>query len=149
MKGYLSSLKNTPKTLVNLVDQVKPDHYDDHTDPARFTLRELIAHLADFDDVFLDRLRLAHESPGASVVSLDPDERAREKHYATRDVHHELDVFENRRRDLVDFLAGISPEDWQKKFHHPDLGDVTIESYANIILAHDLSHVSHASSYLR
>ena len=149
MKGYLSSLKNTPKTLVNLVDQVKPDHYDDHTDPARFTLRELIAHLADFDDVFLDRLRLAHESPGASVVSLDPDERAAEKQYATRDVHHELDVFENRRRDLVDFLAGISSEDWQKKFHHPDLGDVTIESYANIILAHDLSHVSHASSYLR
>ena len=149
MKGYLSSLKNTPKTLVNLVDQVKPDHYDDHTDPERFTLRELIAHLADFDDVFLDRLRLAHESPGASVVSLDPDARAAEKHYATRDVHHELDVFENRRRDLVDFLTGISPEDWQKKFHHPDLGDVTIESYANIILAHDLSHVSHACSYLR
>jgi uncharacterized damage-inducible protein DinB len=149
MKGYLSSLKNTPKTLVNLVDQVKPDHYDDHTDPARFTLRELIAHLADFDDVFLDRLRLAHETPGASVVSLDPDQRAAEKHYATRDVHHELDVFENRRRDLIEFLSGLSAEDWQKKFHHPDLGDVTIDSYANIILAHDLSHVSHATSYLR
>jgi uncharacterized damage-inducible protein DinB len=149
MKGYLSSLKNTPKTLVNIVDQVKPDHYNDHTDPARFTLRELIAHLADFDDVFLDRLRLAHESPGASVVSLDPDERAREKHYATRDVRHELDVFENRRRDLIEFLSGLSAEDWQKPFHHPDLGDVTIESYANIILAHDLSHVSHATSYLR
>ena len=149
MKGYLSSLENTPKTLVNLVDQVKPDHYDDHTDPARFTLRELIAHLADFDDVFLDRLRLAHETPGASVVSLDPDQRAAEKHYATRDVHHELDVFENRRRDLIEFLSGLSAEDWQKKFHHPDLGDVTIDSYANIILAHDLSHVSHATSYLR
>lgn len=149
MKGYLSSLKNTPKTLVNLVDQVKPDHYDDHTDPARFTLRELIAHLADLDDVFLDRLRLAHETPGASVVSLDPDQRAAEKHYATRDVHHELDVFENRRRDLIEFLSGLSAEDWQKKFHHPDLGDVTIDSYANIILAHDLSHVSHATSYLR
>lgn len=149
MKGYLSSLENTPKTLVNLVDQVKPDHYDDKTDPARFTLRELIAHLADFDDVFLDRLRLAHESPGASVVSLDPDERAVEKHYATRDVHHELDVFENRRRDLLAFLGELSEEGWQKPFHHPDLGDVTIESYANIILAHDLSHVSHAATYLR
>jgi uncharacterized damage-inducible protein DinB len=149
MKGYLSSLVNTPKTLVNIVDQVKPDHYNDHTDPERFTLRELIAHLADFDDVFLDRLRLAHESPGASVGSIDPDARASEKNYATRDVHHELDVFENRRRDLVEFLTSLSPEDWQKKFHHPDLGDVTIESYANIILAHDLSHVSHATSYLR
>lgn len=149
MKGYLSSLKNTPKTLVNLVDQVKPDHYDDHTDPERFTLRELIAHLADFDDLFLDRLRLAHESPGASVISLDPDERATEKHYATRDVHHELDVFENRRRDLVEFLTCLSDEDWQKQFFHPDMGNVSIESYANIILAHDLSHVSHASSYLR
>jgi hypothetical protein len=83
------------------------------------------------------------------VVSLDPDQRAAEKHYATRDVHYELDVFENRRRDLIEFLSGLSSEDWQKKFHHPDLGDVTIDSYANIILAHDLSHVSYATSYLR
>ena len=149
MKGYLSSLENTPKTLVNIVDQVKPDHYNDHTEPDRFSLRELVAHLADFDDVFLDRLRLAHESPGAAVVSLDPDARAAEKHYATRDVHHELDVFENRRRDLVEFLSGLTDSDWKKTFHHPDLGDVSIETYANIILAHDLSHVSHATTYLR
>lgn len=149
MKGYLSSLKNTPKTLVNIVDQVKPDRYNDHTEPDRFNLRELIAHLADFDDIFLDRLRLAHESPGATVTSFDPDARATEKHYSTRDVHHELDVFENRRRNLCDFLVGLSDEDWKKQFHHPELGDVSIESYANIILAHDLSHVSHATSYLR
>lgn len=149
MKGYLSSLENTPKTLVNIVDQVKPDHYNDHTEPDRFNLRELVAHLADFDDVFLDRLRLAHESPGAAVVSLDPDARAAEKHYSTRDVHHELDVFENRRRDLVEFLSSLTDSDWKKTFHHPDLGDVSIETYANIILAHDLSHVSHATTYLR
>ena len=149
MKGYLSSLENTPKTLVNLVDQVKPEHYDDYTDPARFTLRELIAHLADFDDIFLDRLRLAQEAPGSTVVSLDAGERAIEKHYTTRDVHHELEVFENRRRDLLVFLGELSHDDWQKEFHHPDIGDVSIEAYANIILAHDLSHVSHAATYLR
>ena len=149
MKAYLNSLENTPKTLVNIIDQVKPDKYNEVTDPDRFNLTEMVAHLADFDDIFLDRLRLAHESPGASVESFDPDKRAYEKHYRSRDLHHELDVFENRRRDLVDFLNQLSPDDWSKKFHHPDLGETTIDEYANIILAHDLSHLSHATSYMK
>ncbi len=149
MKAYLNSLENTPKTLVNIIDQVKPDKYTEHTDPDRFNLTEMVAHLADFDDIFLDRLRLAHESPGAAVESFDPDKRAHEKHYATRDLHHELDVFENRRRDLVDFLNHLGPDDWKKPFHHPDLGETTIDEYANIILAHDLSHLSHATSYMK
>lgn len=149
MKAYLNSLENTPKTLVNIVDQVKPDKYTDHTEPDRFNLVEMVAHLADFDDIFLDRLRFAHETPGGTVMSFDPDSRATEKHYGSRDIHHELDVFENRRRDLVNFLDGLGPEDWRKTFVHPDLGEVSIDEYANIILAHDLSHLSHATTYMR
>lgn len=149
MKAYLNSLENTPKTLVNIVDQVKPDRYTQHTEPDRFNLIEMVAHLADFDDIFLDRLRYAHESPGVTVTSFDPDVRAEEKHYGSRDIHHELDVFENRRRDLVEFLDTLGPDDWKKSFVHPDLGEVTIDEYANIILAHDLSHLSHATTYMR
>jgi DinB superfamily len=149
MKAYLNSLENTPKTLVNIVDQVKPDRYTQHTEPDRFNLIEMVAHLADFDDIFLDRLRYAHESPGGVVTSFDPDARAEEKQYGTRDIHHELDVFENRRRDLVEFLDTLGPDDWKKSFVHPDLGEVTIDEYANIILAHDLSHLSHATTYMR
>ena len=128
---------------------MKPDKYGDHTDPDRFNLTEMVAHLADFDDIFLDRLRLAHESPGAKVESFDPDIRAAQKQYGSRDLHHELDVFENRRRDLVDFLSQLAPDDWNKQFYHPDLGKTTIDEYANIILAHDLSHLSHATSYMK
>lgn len=149
MKAYLNSLENTPKTLVNIIDQVKPAKYGDHTDPNRFNLTEMVAHLADFDDVFLDRLRLAYESPGAQVTTFDLEERAKEKHYHSRDLHHELDVFENRRRDLIDFLSGLGPDDWNKKFKHPDLGETTIDEYAHIILAHDLSHLSHAAEYMK
>jgi uncharacterized damage-inducible protein DinB len=149
MKAYLSSLERTPKTLVNIVDQVKPEKFTEQTDPDRFNLAEMVAHLADFDDIFLDRLRLAHEAPGTTVESYDPDVRAKEKHYQEKDIHHELDVFENRRRDLVDFLSQLTPADWKKQFHHPDLGDTTIDEYANIIMAHDLSHLAHATSYMK
>jgi uncharacterized damage-inducible protein DinB len=149
MKGYLNSLQDTPKTLFNIVDQVKPEKYGSQTEPDRFNLTELVAHLADFDDIFLDRLRLAHESPGATIETYDPDVRAEEKHYRTRDIHHELDVFDNRRRDLVEFLSGLDSGDWQKSFDHPELGSMSIEQYTNIILAHDLSHISHAATYMK
>ncbi len=149
MNAYLKTLEQTPKTLFNIVDQVKPDRYNDMVDPDRFNLTEMVAHLADFEDIFLDRLRLAFEAPGSEITPIDPDARATEKHYATRDVHHELTVFDNRRRDLVEFMNTLQPEDWKKSFKHPEHGEVTIEEYANLILAHDLSHLAHAAAYMR
>jgi uncharacterized damage-inducible protein DinB len=149
MKGYLSSLENTPKTLINIVDQVKPTKYSEYTEPDRFNLTQMVAHLADFEDIFLDRLRLAHESPGATIQTYDAGVRAEEKHYDTRDIHHELEVFDNRRRDLLSFLKELQPDEWQRNFNHPEYGDMTIEEYTNIILAHDLSHISHATTYMR
>jgi uncharacterized damage-inducible protein DinB len=149
MNIYLKTLESTPKTLLNIIDQIKPDRFAEHTEPNRFNLTELVAHLADFEDIFLDRLRLAQEKPGATITPVDPDARAVEKDYSNRDIRHELEVFENRRRDLTDFLNNLTPEEWSRSFIHPELGELTIEQYANIILAHDLSHLSHATSYMR
>lgn len=149
MNSYLNSLALTPKTLFQIVDQVKPEHYNDVVDPDRFNLTEMVAHLADFEDIFLDRLRLAKEAPGSTITPINPDARAEEKDYKNRDVHHELEVFDVRRRDLVEFLDGLSDDEWKLAFRHPELGEVTIEEYSHVILAHDLSHVAHASAYMR
>ena len=149
MNSYLKSLALTPQTLSKIVDQVKPEHYNDVVDPDRFNLTEMVAHMSDFEDIFLDRLRLAHEAPGSTITPINPDARAEEKNYKTRDVHHELEVFDIRRRDMMDFFETLAEDDWQKTFKHPELGEVSIRDYAQIILAHDLSHVAHATVYMR
>jgi uncharacterized damage-inducible protein DinB len=149
MELYIVALSLTPATLTRIIDQVKPDRYSDRLPVDRFSLSEMVAHIADCEEVFQDRMRLAHEHPGSHVEGFDPDERARTHHYADKDLHHELVVFENRRRDTVDFLKSLQGEDWSKTVKHSQWGEMTIAVMASIIIGHDVYHLDQASQYMR
>ncbi|MGV3615913.1 MAG: DinB family protein [Fimbriimonas sp.] len=145
----LKGLEVAPSTFFHVIDDIRPEKYRERLEEDRFDLVEMVAHLADFEDLFLDRMRLAHEHPDSECVSLDPDARATEKHYATRDLHHELEVFRNRRNDTMDFLRTLQPGEETRCVKHPVMGDLSIEAIANSLLGHDMYHLEQASRYLR
>lgn len=149
MAPYGLAIEYTPSALRRIIDCVPNDRHEERLAPDRFNLTEMVAHLADWEDLFLDRMRLAHEHPGSRVEIYDEGARAIEKHYGTRDIQHEMDVFENRRRDTLDFLRSLSPEDFGKTFIHPERGEMKIADQANMLLGHDLYHLEQASQYLR
>lgn len=145
----LMGLECSPSAFFHVIDDIRPERYADRVEADRFNLVELVAHLADLEDVFQDRLRLAIEAPGTTAVGFDPMERAQEKHYGTRDLHHELDVYRNRRNDTIDILKNLKPGDESKTIHHPKFGEMTVIDIANGIVAHDMYHLEQASRYLR
>jgi len=149
MAPYSLAIEYTPAALRQIVDCVPNEKYSLQLSPDRFSLTEMVAHMADWEDLFLDRMRLAHEAPGSRVEVYDEGARAVEKHYGTRDLQHELDVFENRRRDTLDFLKSLTEEDFAKTFEHPQRGTMTIRDQHFMLLGHDLYHLEQASQYLR
>jgi uncharacterized damage-inducible protein DinB len=149
MAPYRFAIELTPSALRHIVDGVADEKYTDRLSDERFTLVEVVAHVADFEVIFLDRMTLAHESPGSTVVAFDEGQRAIEKRYAERDIQHELDVFENRRRDTVEFLKTLSEEDLNKTIIHPEWGELSIKDQINFLQGHDLYHLEQAGRYLR
>lgn len=149
MTRYSLAIELTPRALFRIIDCVQPARYAERLTEDRFTLLEMVAHLSDMEDVFLERMRLAMRKPGSTVEPVDETKRAVEKRYAERDIHHELDVFDNRRRDTMDFLRGLSPEEWKLHVVHPEFGDMTIEDLTHFVLGHDLYHLEQAAQYLR
>ncbi len=149
MEMIVSALELTPATLIRIVDQVKPDRYHEKLEEGRFSLSEMVAHVADLEDVFLDRMRLAVEFPGSPTEAIDPDARAISHHYADKEIYHELEVFTNRRRDTIYFLKGLAVDDWALSVVHPALGTMSVLDIATMALAHDLFHLEQASHYMR
>jgi hypothetical protein len=148
MDMLLTTLALTPTALTRIVDQVKPDRYKDKLKADRFNLTEMVAHVADMEDVILDRLRLALSKPGSSVQGIDPDVRAQEHHYHDKDLHHELQVFANRRRDTIEFLTSVPKADWDKTIKHSEYGEMSIAQIAQMLALHDLYHLEQASEYM-
>jgi uncharacterized damage-inducible protein DinB len=148
MAPYALAIEFTPAILKQIICDIPLARYAEALGPDRFTLTEMIAHLADFDEIFLDRMVIAHERPGSYVEGIDETQRAIEKHYSIRDLYHELDVFANRRRDTVDFLRGLNDEDYQHHFEHSERGRLTIQDQLNMLSGHDLYHIHQATQYL-
>ncbi len=132
-----------------MVDSIRPELYDTSLEGGRFTLKEVVAHLADLEQTWLDRITTAIEFPGKAVEPFNEEARAVEHKYSEKDIHHELEVFDNRRRDTVDYLLRLADDDWANTITHPDKGEMTVLEIVQYITGHDLYHVHQVSQYLK
>lgn len=147
-ESLFRSLNAAPKVVERLLRVFPHDRLDDRIEADRFTAREVVAHLADYEQTVLDRMRVAIEKPGREVPFYDPDARANEHHFNNKEVFHEAEVYESRRGMTLDFLEELNPEDWQKTIKRPDGKEFTIQQYATEVLMHDMEHLGQLSSYL-
>lgn len=148
MVPYSQTLADTPGTLQRILSLVPKEKFDQRLADDRFSLRESIAHLADHEVIALDRIVKAVENDGVHISGYDVDERAKEKKYAERDPHHELEVFANRRRETFETIAKFDDIDLQKHYVHSESGPMTVADAISFLMGHDLYHLHQAGEYL-
>ncbi len=144
----LHALQSGPKIVERILRVFPHDRLDDRIDHDRFTAREVISHLADYEQTALDRIRVANSSPGREVPNYDPDAHASEHHFGDKEVFHEAEVFESRRGMTIEYLQALSSDDMKKTFKRSDGVEFSIGEYVNHLLKHDLNHLEQMSSYL-
>jgi uncharacterized damage-inducible protein DinB len=149
MNAYLLALRHTPVILERILDDVPPARYGERMAEDRFTLLEMVCHMADFEDIYVERMRAALKQDGIEVADVDEGQRAKDKQYDCRDLHKELEVLANRRRDTIDFVEGLSDEQLSRSFTKEGLGKVTIKEYVAILSGHDIYHLEQATWYLK
>ena len=148
MNAYLfPGLEFGPRIVEGLVSQIPGARYDEKTNPSRFTLREAVAHLADWEPILRDRIALAVDSPDSPVQGVDEGARAEEQRYGTKDVAEQLRLFANERQKTIAYLKGLSAEDWSKAVTHNEKGRQTVADQANQLLGHDLYHIDHLMEF--
>ena len=148
MNAYQLSLRHTPTILRRIVDGVPAERRAESLGEDRFTLLEMVCHLADYEDVFLDRMRATVERDLPEFERIDVSERAKTKKYAERDMDEELTVFENRRRDTITFLEERSAEELDRELVQ-SFGRMSLKEFVAVLTGHDLYHLEQASEYLR
>lgn len=137
-----------PLTLQRLLTKIEPHRMDESLSPDRFTPREAIAHLADWEPILRGRLETAVNTPGATIAAYDEGARAEEMGYRSWNVSESAGKFLAERRKTQAWLKTLKPEDWDKSVVHPERGVLTVRDLANMLLGHDLYHIEHLTQYL-
>ena len=151
IKTYLlCDLEATPELLDRLLPDVSDEAiYDRRPDPERFTVREVIAHLADWEEVFLSRIQQTRDQDNAKFAGMDEGKLARDHDYAHADPAECRARFRQGRQTLVDTLRGLTPAQWERVGTHSEIGPVTVETQAVMIASHDGYHLKQILEWLR
>jgi uncharacterized damage-inducible protein DinB len=149
-KYFLTALNATPEVLEAFLKPLPADdpRWDKRPDPDRFTLREIVAHLADWDPIFTERMEKTVNEELPYIPDRDEGQVALDHDYAHQDPHAALARFRTSRAATVLFLSGLADSDWSRSAVKEIHGPVTLERQAVLILAHDGYHMEQVVQWL-
>ncbi len=142
MHPYLfPGLNAAPRVLDYLLHQIPMAKMDEPTHPMRFTPREVIAHMADWEEILLERIKLTVNAPGSEIFGIDEGVRATELGYSKWDWERQIEVFTKCRAKTVAYLESLTQEQWGHFSVHNEKGELSADDQANMLLGHDLYHI--------
>jgi hypothetical protein len=141
----LEVTRATPASL-NLLLAPLPDKLTIRPAPGKWSIRDILCHLADAEIVFAFRLRqtLAEDHP--VVQPFDQDNWAAT--YPAYDARMALAAFSAVRQWNLAFIQGLKPADFNKPLNHPERGDMTLRVVVETMAGHDLNHLRQVEAIL-
>lgn len=149
----MESLEGMPIVCGVLIAALAPDDPRwDRPYPDRFTLREVVAHLADYDVRFsacLDKALAATAAAPASVPAFTPDEVAAGRGYDHSDPHERLTALRATRAAMVAKFRALADAEWTAHaMTSPRHGTLNIDELATLFVAHDGYHARQIAEYV-
>ena len=112
------------------------------TDPARWSVLEILCHLRDEErEDFRVRIDFTLHRPGESWPSIDPQGWVTKRNYAAVEPADGLADFLAEREESLRWLRGLSDAEWGSAYEHPTLGRLTAGDLLASWAAHDLLHL--------
>jgi len=110
--------------------------------PDKWSVAEIMAHLADAELVSGWRLRSILSSNGTAVQAFDQNAWATTFNYAERDPKASLEVFRVVRETNLALLKAIPKDLWDNYGMHAERGKETITHLVKMYAGHDLNHLA-------
>jgi uncharacterized damage-inducible protein DinB len=145
-KDPLEVARATPVRLENLLSRLGPEKLDLAPAPGKWSVRDILSHLADCEIVFAFRLRQTLAEDRHVIQPFDQDRFAAT--YPRYDAHMALATFAAVRHWNLALIAGLEAEDFDKPLNHPERGDMTLRVVVETMAGHDLNHIGQVEAFL-
>lgn len=131
----------TAAKLKKLTQGLTPKQLKWQTEAGKWSIAEIIAHLADVEIVASWRMRSILGANGTPVQAFDQDAWASVFQYRDRDVRQSLEIFRVLRDNNLAMLKALPPERWDSYGMHAERGKETIAHLARMFAGHDTNHI--------
>jgi hypothetical protein len=148
-KDPLKTQTATAKTLSKLLKGVPAAKLRKRPAPEKWSVGEILAHLADAEIIVAWRLRSILAAPGTPIQAYDQDALAAARNYAKHDPRLSLEVFRGIRDANLHLYKSLSKEQWKHHGMHAERGEETIERILLMMAGHDINHTKQIEQILK
>jgi hypothetical protein len=134
--------RETPKKLAALARKLNKKQLTPKPAPDKWSISEILAHLADAELVASWRLRHIIGNNGAPIQAFDQNVWAETFDYAHRDPKESLEVFQVLRANNLAMLKALPKELWENYGMHQERGKESVAHIVRMYAGHDLNHLA-------
>ncbi len=138
----------TVAKIERLVKRVPAARLKKRPAPGKWSVAEILAHLADDELVTGYRMRSILGAPGTPIAAFDQDKWAESQNYAKRDPRMSLRVLQTLREANLALLKTLRAEQWKQFGVHSERGEESIERLAQLMAGHDINHLRQIEAIL-
>src|ERR1017187_1484380 len=117
----------TPKKLERLIRGISLSKLRKRPAPDKWSVVEILAHLADTEIVGGFRIRMILGAPGTPIAGFNQDAWVTSGHYEKRDPRKRVEQFRVSREANLVLLKSLTQEQWKHHGIHSERGIETVE----------------------
>jgi hypothetical protein len=130
-----------PKLLQDAVAGMLDQDLDARPVPGKWSTRQVVCHIADFEPIYADRMKRVIAEDHPSFFGGDPDVFAAGLAYEKRHVLDELALVALVRKNMAAILMTLGAEAFNRTGNHSEDGPLTLETLLQRITSHIPHHV--------
>ena len=131
----------TTKKLARLVKGIPTAKLRKRPAPDKWSVAEILAHLADVEIVIGWRVRSILGAPGTPVQAYDQNAWVIAGHYEKRDPRKSIELHRVVREANLALFKSLSPDQWKHYGQHAERGQESIEHIVRMVAGHDINHI--------
>jgi len=134
-------LREMASALPRAVAGLSPQTLREPERPGKWSIGQILQHLADSEVVWAWRMRLILAQDRPQLTGYDQDLWAERLHYDQADPSDALELFAVLRRANLRLVDGASPADLKRIGVHVERGEESLEHLRRLYAGHDLLHL--------
>lgn len=148
-KDPLRLQQAAPAKLASLVKGKTRKQLTRRPAPEKWSIAEIMAHLADAEVAIAWRIRQVLASNAIPIQAYDQDLWATTFDYAHRDPRQSLAAYRALREANLTLLKSVSRKLWENYGVHQERGNESISHIVRMVAGHDINHLRQIEGILK
>jgi hypothetical protein len=145
-QAYLNDIAQTPAKLRAAVKGLTDAQLDTPYRPGGWTVRQVVHHVPDSHLNSYVRFKLALTEDEPTIKPYAEERWAELADTKATPVEVSLTLLDSLHDRWVRLLWSLTPEDWKRRFRHPELGPMALEKALALYAWHGRHHVTHITN---